>query len=39
MTSLRRKGDALFQDIESDVRLVLIDDERWAEANAGLAAA
>jgi hypothetical protein len=31
--------NALFEDVEGYVGLVLVDDERWAEADAGFAAA
>ena len=31
--------DAVFEDVEGDVSLWLVDDERWAEADAGFAAA
>src|ERR1700742_1829102 len=31
--------DALFEDVEGDVGLVLVDDEGWTEADAGFAAA
>ena len=31
--------DALFEDVEGDIGLVLVDDERWAEADAGFTAA
>jgi hypothetical protein len=34
-----RFGDALLEDVEGYVGFVLVDDEGWAEADAGLAAA